>query len=161
MDGCGEEALNTCIITADIGYGNEVFLQLLPEIGNASVFLMTERLLRVHPFVSDFYLYPCREDDEEEVSDDVDAQNCVGRGGSRSSTQHTRTAATKSYQVSRIATTTPDYAYDRGKEFFIGDSPSFGLASFLAIKEFGAGRCVGTNRMAALAVTERGTDYCW
>lgn len=52
--------------------------------------------------------------------------------------QNTGTAATRSDQGSGTATT-PDYAYDLRKEFFIDESPSLGPVSFPGTKADGAG----------------------
>lgn len=67
MEGRGEEAVNGCIVTADRGYRKESFLNMFSKFGFASVFIMPDHLLRVHPFVGKSYLNPILADLEEEL----------------------------------------------------------------------------------------------
>lgn len=63
LDGYGEEVLNTCIITAGRGYGNDVFMELKSEFVVASVFMIAEQLLKGHPLFAASCLNPSKEDD--------------------------------------------------------------------------------------------------
>ncbi|PXF45277.1 hypothetical protein BWQ96_04976 [Gracilariopsis chorda] len=56
-EGRGGRATNNCIVTADRGYGKASFMELLPEFGFSSVFVMPDHLICVHPFI---HLLPLR-----------------------------------------------------------------------------------------------------
>lgn len=60
-----DEAHNSCIVTVNRGYGKELFMQLLSYFGVASVFVMSDQLLRVHTFVCLTFFNPNRADDQD------------------------------------------------------------------------------------------------
>lgn len=50
-DGRGKGATKSCIVTAERGYGKFSFMEVLSEFGFRFVFVIPEKLLRVHPLV--------------------------------------------------------------------------------------------------------------
>lgn len=52
FDGMDQKALNSCIVTADRGYGKEIFLIVLSSFGLASMSIIPDHILRAHPFVA-------------------------------------------------------------------------------------------------------------
>lgn len=80
FDGMGQEALNTCIITADRGYGKESFLSLFSSFGLSSMFVMPDKILGAHPFVASSRLNPLRDDEELEF-EEQEARGADGPSG--------------------------------------------------------------------------------
>jgi len=173
FDGRGEESLSSCIVTADRGYGKEAFMKLLSEFGVGSVFVMSDQLLRAHPFLAASYLNPSRADEEEnEPGNDMMEESAGGGDAATPATvanaQRTEVAgdqdATSVPQNASTADVASEQVYDldRRREFVIDDKPSLGPESFFATKFAGAtGRRVGQSRMAAVAVRERGNQtFC-
>lgn len=69
FDGMVQGALNSCIITADQGYGKDSFLSLLSSFGLVSMFIIPYHIIGAHPFVASSYFNPRRGDEEEEFEE--------------------------------------------------------------------------------------------
>lgn len=52
LQGKGEEALNSCVVTADRGYSKESFLDLMVSFGLSTAFVLSDHIIRAHPLVS-------------------------------------------------------------------------------------------------------------
>lgn len=66
----GEKGLTSYIVTADMRYSNERFMNLTTEFGFASVFFIPENLLRWHLFMGVSFLNLRRQDGEKAAAAD-------------------------------------------------------------------------------------------
>ncbi|PXF43196.1 hypothetical protein BWQ96_07071 [Gracilariopsis chorda] len=78
LDGRGDEWLNSCVVTADCGYGKEAFTDILTENGLLSVFVIPDHILECNPFVAKSYFNP--HDANLEDSGEVEVTASGGRG---------------------------------------------------------------------------------
>ena len=144
MDGRGEEVMGGCIVTADIGYGEEVFMNLQSEFGVGSVFVMPDHLLRVHLFVAASCLDPRRCDSDE----DDEAAQVVSADG---------VASLNDEPHEGLLTV----LHDRRRSFIINDAPTLGPEAFFAKKSapLSDGR-TAQRRIIAIVGREHDTKKC-
>lgn len=136
LDGKGQEALNSCVVTADRGYGKESFLNLFTSFGLAAVFVMPDHILRCHPFVASSLLDPLRDDYEVDDADLDEQSPTVGESDAG---------------LSNVS------VLDRRDSFVIDDNARMGQAFFTASKPLRTSGTVGQRRVTAVAVREHGT----
>lgn len=140
FEGKGEEARNSCVVTADRGYNRESFLDVMTFHGLASTFVMPDHIVRAHPFVAASYLHPDR--DRDGTGDDTDSEDdgeVVGDGVLASEDITTRLEG------------------DRQNAFIVDDSAKLGQAVFMATKSLHSAD-IGQQPVTAVAVREHGTS---
>eukprot|EP00737_Agarophyton_chilense_P003620 gb/GEZJ01004291.1/.p1 GENE.gb/GEZJ01004291.1/~~gb/GEZJ01004291.1/.p1 ORF type:complete len:189 (-),score=19.47 gb/GEZJ01004291.1/:1642-2208(-) len=69
FNGRGEGAMSSLILSADRGYGKELFMSLFVEARVESVFVMSDHLLKVYLFVALSYLNPGKMDEDVKMSE--------------------------------------------------------------------------------------------
>lgn len=145
----GPEARNSCIVTADRGYGKESFINVMASLGLSSVFIMPDHVLRSHPFVAASFLNPHREE-EDEVSDGESGVEMTNDAIDAKATCFTTHGVVNNSERSASVE-------DRRRPFVINDCPMLGPAVFSATKALRSPG-VGQRRITAVAVREHGTE---
>lgn len=70
LEGCVSQSLTASVITTNGGYGMEMYVQLMSSTKLSSIFVMTNHLWKVHPFVTSSLLAPARDDDDDSEADE-------------------------------------------------------------------------------------------
>ena len=141
LEGIGKEALSLMQVTADRGFGKEMFTNIVREWGMSFIFIMPEHLPHVHPFVASSYI--------SEENNSVESSLLSG--------------------IQHGSSTTPSNVQDSGNDevstsdsssmriFVIPDSAILGQEVFCADKYL-PGTIQAKRKSVAVAVREHGNE---